>query len=57
MESHQCNWATFDVQYCNSILAYAAACISRVSDQNGVSPLYIVLEIHHSGPDPLIYRG
>ena len=22
---------------------------SRVSDQNGVSPLYIMLEIHHSG--------
>ena len=23
--------------------------ILRVSDQNGVSPLYFVLEIHHSG--------
>ena len=29
-------------------------CISRVSDQNGVSLLYIMLEIHHSGWEPLI---
>ena len=28
--------------------------ISRVSDQNGVSLLYIVLEIHHSGREPWI---
>ena len=28
--------------------------ISRVSDQNGVSLLYIMLEIHHSGQEPLI---
>ena len=27
--------------------------ISRVSDQNGVSLLYIMLEIHHSGREPL----
>ena len=27
---------------------------SRVSDQNGVSPLYIMLEIHHSGREPSI---
>ena len=26
--------------------------ISRVSDQNGVSLLYIMLEIHHSGREP-----
>ena len=26
--------------------------ISSVSDQNGVSPLYIMLEIHHSGREP-----
>ena len=25
---------------------------SSVSDQNGVSPLYIMLEIHHSGQEP-----
>ena len=25
---------------------------SRVSNQNGVSLLYIMLEIHHSGPEP-----
>ena len=29
--------------------------ISRVSDQNGVSHLYNMLEIYHSGPEPLIY--
>ena len=29
--------------------------ISRVPDQNGVSLLYIMLEIHHSGWVPLIY--
>ena len=29
--------------------------IWRVSDQNGVSPLYIMLEIHHSGREPLIF--
>ena len=28
---------------------------SRVSDQNGVSLLYIMLEIHHSGWEPLMY--
>ena len=28
--------------------------ISRVLDQNGVSLLYIVLEIHHSGQEPSI---
>ena len=28
---------------------------SRVSDQNGVSPLYIMLEIHHSGWEPSFY--
>ena len=30
--------------------------ISRVSDQNGVSLLYIMLEIHHSGREPSISR-
>ena len=28
--------------------------ISRVLDQNGVSRLYNMLEIHHSGPEPSI---
>ena len=28
--------------------------ISRVSDQNGVSPLYIMFETHHSGWEPSI---
>ena len=30
--------------------------ISRVSDQNDVSLLYIMLEIHHSGREPSIFR-
>ena len=30
-------------------------CISKVPDQNGVSLLYIMLEIHHYGPEPLIF--
>ena len=30
-------------------------CVSRVPDQNGVSLLYIMLEIHHSGWVPSIY--
>ena len=29
--------------------------ISRVSNQNGVSLLYIMVEIHHSGREPSIY--
>ena len=29
--------------------------ISRVSNQKGVSPLYIMLEIHHSGREPSIF--
>ena len=28
---------------------------SRVSDQNGVSLLYIIIEIHHSGRKPSMY--
>ena len=31
--------------------------ISRVPDQNGVSLLYIMLEIYHSGLEPLIYSN
>ena len=31
--------------------------ISRVPDQNGVSLLYIMLEIHHSGREPSISRA
>ena len=29
--------------------------ISRVPDQNGVSLLYIMFEMHHSGREPSIY--
>ena len=30
---------------------------SRVSDENGVSLLYIMLEIHHSGREPWKCKG
>ena len=30
--------------------------ISRVSDQNGAFLLYIMLEMHHSGREPLIFN-
>ena len=30
--------------------------ISSVSDQNGISLLYIMLEIHHSGREPSIFN-
>ena len=36
------------------VCVYTHMCVSRVSDQNGVSLLYIVLEIHHSGREPSI---
>ena len=38
--------ALYEIQLCS---------ISRVPDQNGVSLLYIKLEIHHSGREPSIY--
>ena len=31
--------------------------ILRVSDQNGVSLLYIMLDIHHSGRDLLVFNN
>ena len=37
------------------VVGYHACDISRVSDQNGVSPLYIMLEIHHVGREPSNY--
>ena len=36
-------------------LICGCTCISRVPGQNGVSPLYIMLEIHHSDREPSIY--
>ena len=38
------------------LLDWHAFDISRVSDQNGVSLLYITLEIHHSVREPSIYE-
>ena len=40
---------------CVSCVAYACGFISRVVDQNGVSGLYHILEIHHSGREPSIW--
>ena len=42
--------------YVNTLLSVIGlvTLISRVSDQNGVSLLYIMLEIHHSGRKPSI---
>ena len=39
----------------HSLSLILCVCISRVSDQNGVSLLYIMLEIHHSGWEPSIF--
>ena len=36
------------------LLVRNVLCISRVPDQNGISWLYNMLEIHHSGPEPSI---
>ena len=41
---------------CKSGKLRLRVCISRVPDQNGVSLLYIILEIHHSGREPSIYK-
>ena len=41
---------SFLLNYCSVVYK------SRVSDQNGVSLLYIMLEIHHSGREPSSYR-
>ena len=38
-----------------SSLSSASDTILRVSNQNGVSLLYIMLEIHHSGREPSIF--
>ena len=64
--SHKCAISVTKMTQLGSVLAYTTlkvgalpqgieATISRVSDQNGVSPLYIMLEIHHSGQEPSIY--
>ena len=41
---------------CLSVSVYmcVCVCVSRVSDQNNISLLYIMLEIHHSGWEPSI---
>ena len=48
--SRYVHWTT-----CVVALWVASLHISRVSDQNGVSLLYIMLEIHHHGREPLIW--
>ena len=44
----------FEKEVSSKLARSDMTCISRVSDQNGVSLLYIMLEIHHSGWEPLI---
>ena len=39
---------------CVCVCVCSKVCISRVSDQNGVSLLYIIVGIHHSGRKPSI---
>ena len=43
--------------FCASVgvASFHMSFISRVPDQNGVSLLYIMLEIHHSGWEPSIW--
>ena len=42
---------------CDLIQIKGSASISRVSGQNGISPLYIIVEIHHSGRKPSISKA
>ena len=39
---------------CMYLWVYVCMCISRVSDQNGVSLIYTIFEIHHSDQEPSI---
>ena len=51
------------VVHCVSLTGVIALCVSvgadspRVPNQNGVSLLYIMLEIHHSGQEPSNHLG
>ena len=49
-----CSLKFFPKSGVNFLYLYVMCHISRVPDQNGVSLLYIMLEIHHSGRKPLI---
>ena len=40
-------WLSYNEQNCLSV-----GCSTRVQDQNGISRLYNMLEIYHSGPEP-----
>ena len=42
------------MMYVFMLCNYVLKNILRVSDQNGISLLYIMFEIHHSGQEPLI---
>ena len=50
-----CFFVNINVCFCAEIMRvnFFFFFILRVSAQNGVSPLYIMLEIHHSGWEPL----
>ena len=43
------------VMYLIVILSWLSD-ISRVSDQNGISPLYFIVDVYHSGRKPLIHK-
>ena len=51
---HVCLWKVSWVLFLYEITTSVMK--SRVSDQNGLSPLYVMLEIHHSGREPSKYR-
>ena len=62
-----CDWVKYhflvllhiqlSTQICPEMHLQIVGIISRVSDQNGVSPLYIMPVIHHSGREPSIYNN
>ena len=53
--SNVCTAHSFATSFKTLFMLGMTKSISRVSDQNGVSLLYIMLEIHHSDCEPLIY--
>ena len=48
------SWCFVRLHFFLLLLPVLGRLISRVSDQNGVPLLYIILEIHHSGWEPSI---
>ena len=48
-------WTLFKRTVHGEELSLCVSCVSRVSDQNGVSLLCIMFEIHHSGWEPSFF--